>query len=156
MIGESLKGLEILRAAGKLGVLLLQLSPAFSPGKHALSEFDELLGAIGKYVTAIEFRNRNWVEGDQLDATLEYLAARRATLVSVDAPTQHHFTIMPSSLNAITNSRLGYLRLHGRNAALISPARQSRRVSTTITATKKSTKSRSVVDTLPLKPPACT
>ena len=116
MIGESLKGLEILRAAGKLGVLLLQLSPAFSPGKHALSELDELLDAIGEYVTAIEFRNRNWVEGDQLDATLKYLAARGATLVCVDAPTQDHFTIMPSSLNAITNSRMAYLRLHGRNA----------------------------------------
>src|SRR5438105_255027 len=30
--------LEILRRAGKLGVLLLQLSPAFSPRKHELNE----------------------------------------------------------------------------------------------------------------------
>ena len=116
MIREFLDGVEPLRASGKLGALLLQLSPGFSPTKHALSELDELLGAIGDYSAAIEFRNRNWVEGEQLDATLKYLAACRATLVWVDAPAQDHFTIMPPSLNAITNSRLGYLRLHGRDA----------------------------------------
>jgi len=116
MIREFLHALEILRASGKLGALLLQLSPGFSPRKHPLSELDDLLGAIGDYPAAIEFRNRNWVEGEQLDATLKYLAARPAALVWVDAPVQDHFTIMPASLNAITNSRLGYLRLHGRDA----------------------------------------
>jgi uncharacterized protein YecE (DUF72 family) len=116
MIREFLHGLEIFRASGKLGALLLQLSPDFSPRKHALSELDDLLGAIGDYATAIEFRNRNWVEGEQQDATLKYLIARGATLVCVDAPAQDHFTIMPLSLNAITNSRLGYFRLHGRDA----------------------------------------
>ncbi|MEP6685645.1 MAG: DUF72 domain-containing protein, partial [Verrucomicrobiota bacterium] len=116
MIGEFLPGLEIFRASRKLGALLLQLSPAFSPRKHALSELDVLLGAIGDYATAIEFRNRNWVEGDQLNATLEYLAARHATLVCVDAPAQNHFSIIPPTLNAITNPGLSYLRLHGRDA----------------------------------------
>jgi uncharacterized protein YecE (DUF72 family) len=116
MIREFLHGIEPIRASGKLGALLLQLSPSFSPARHALSELDELLGAIGHYSKAIEFRNRNWVEGEQLPATLKYLAARRATLVWVDAPTQNNFTIMPPGLNAITNSRLGYFRLHGRDA----------------------------------------
>jgi uncharacterized protein YecE (DUF72 family) len=116
MIREFLEALEIFRASGKLGALLLQLSPGFSPRKHTLSELDDLLGAIGDYATAIEFRNRNWVVDGQREATLEYLAAHRATLVWVDAPAQNHFTIMPASLNAITNPRLGYLRLHGRDA----------------------------------------
>jgi uncharacterized protein YecE (DUF72 family) len=116
MIREFLDGIEILHASGKLGALLLQLSPSFSPAKHRLSELDDLLGAIADYEIAIEFRNRNWVVDEQQDATLKYLSAHRATLVSVDAPKQEHFTIMPPSLNAITNSRLGYLRLHGRDA----------------------------------------
>ena len=47
MIGEFLDGIEILRVSGKLGALLLQLSPSFSPAKHRLSELDDLLGAIG-------------------------------------------------------------------------------------------------------------
>jgi uncharacterized protein YecE (DUF72 family) len=116
MIREFLHGLEIFRASGKLGALLLQLSPGFSPRKHKLSELDDLLGAIADYATAIEFRNRNWVTDEQRDATFKYLATRGVTLVCVDAPAQDHFTIMPSNLNAITNSRLSYLRLHGRNA----------------------------------------
>jgi uncharacterized protein YecE (DUF72 family) len=84
MIGESLPGLEILRVSGKLGGLLLQLSPSFSPGRHTLSELDELLGEIGDYAKAIEFRNRNWVEDGQLEDTLKYLAAHIARLFCVD------------------------------------------------------------------------
>ena len=61
------------RAAGKLGALLLQLSPAFSPRKHKLEELDQLIGMLGDYRLAIEFRNRNWAIGDQLDATIDFL-----------------------------------------------------------------------------------
>src|SRR5947199_7043925 len=37
-----LRGMATLRSAGKLGPLLLQLSPAFSPRKHNLSELGPL------------------------------------------------------------------------------------------------------------------
>ncbi|HEX8898528.1 MAG TPA: DUF72 domain-containing protein, partial [Chthoniobacterales bacterium] len=108
--------LEILRDHGKLGALLLQLSPGFSPRKHQLSELDDLLAALADYQIAIELRNRNWVEGDNIEATLKFFRKHSATLVSVDAPKEKHFTIMPPELDAITNSSLAYLRLHGRNA----------------------------------------
>ena len=36
------------------------------------------------------------------------------TLVNVDAPQSEHFTVMPFS-DEVTNPRLAYLRLHGRN-----------------------------------------
>ena len=116
MIDELRRPLEILRSAGKLGALLLQLSPAFSPKKHQLSDLDDLLGALGEYQVAVELRNRNWAEGENLEATLEFFRQKAATLVSVDAPAQKHFTIMPTDLNAITNPDLAYLRLHGRDA----------------------------------------
>jgi uncharacterized protein YecE (DUF72 family) len=116
MIEQVLRSIEILRAASKLGALLLQLSPAFSPKKHDLSELDRLLDALSEYRVAIEFRNRNWVEAQQLAATLAFLRAHSATFVSVDAPCEKHFMIMPSQLDEITNPRLAYLRLHGRNA----------------------------------------
>jgi uncharacterized protein YecE (DUF72 family) len=116
MIDEFRRPLEILRAAGKLGVLLLQLSPGFSPKKHQLGELDDLLGALADYRIAIELRNRNWVEGNNLEATLQFFRDHSAALVSVDAPAQKHFTIMPPELNAITNPELAYLRLHGRDA----------------------------------------
>jgi uncharacterized protein YecE (DUF72 family) len=116
MIGELRRPLEILRGNEKLGALLLQLSPGFSPRKHQLNELDDLLGALADYRIAIELRNRNWVEGDNLEPTLDFFRKHSATLVSVDAPAAKHFTIMPPELNAITNPALAYLRLHGRDA----------------------------------------
>jgi uncharacterized protein YecE (DUF72 family) len=116
MIKELRRPLEILRREGKLGALLLQLSPGFSPRKHALDELDDLLGQFADYRMAIELRNRNWVEGENLESTLEFFRKHSATLVKVDAPAQKHFTIMPPELNAITNPELAYLRLHGRDA----------------------------------------
>ncbi len=116
MIEEFLRPVEILRGHGKLGALLLQLSPGFSPRRHQLSELDDLLGALAPYQVAIELRNRNWVEGANLEATLDFFREQSATLVSVDAPAEKHFTIMPPNLDAITNPELAYLRLHGRDA----------------------------------------
>src|SRR6266508_6489685 len=55
-----LRSTSVLRNAGKLGVLLLQLSPAFSPRKHQLSELEPLIETLSGYDVAIEFRNRNW------------------------------------------------------------------------------------------------
>jgi uncharacterized protein YecE (DUF72 family) len=116
MIEQFRRSLEILHAEGKLGALLLQLSPGFSPRKHRLSELDDLLGALSDYRLAIELRNRNWVEGENLETTLKFLCEHSATFVAVDAPAEKHFAIMPPELNAITNPELAYLRLHGRDA----------------------------------------
>lgn len=111
-----LRGTSIFRDAGKLGVLLLQLSPAFSPRKHQLSELQSLINMLGGYDLAIEFRNRNWVVGDQLESTIDFVRKRRAIFVNVDAPESDHFTVMPSDIDEVTNSNVAYLRLHGRNA----------------------------------------
>jgi uncharacterized protein YecE (DUF72 family) len=116
MVKEFRTPVEILRGFGKLGALLLQLSPAFSPKMHKLSELDDLLGALAGFRIAIELRNRNWAEGEKLDETLEFLRAHSAALVSVDAPAEKHFTIMPPDLDEITNPEIAYLRLHGRDA----------------------------------------
>jgi uncharacterized protein YecE (DUF72 family) len=116
MLNLFLRSMSILHSAGKLGVLLLQLSPAFSTKKHRLDELEHLIDMLRDYQLAIEFRNRNWVIGDQLRETIDFLKRQRAIFVNVDAPPAEHFTIMPSNLNEITNPHLTYLRLHGRNA----------------------------------------
>jgi uncharacterized protein YecE (DUF72 family) len=113
---EVLRAVELLRGAGKMGALLLQLSPAFSPRKHQLSELAPLLDLLGEHPVAVEFRNRNWAEGERLQEMIEFLRARSATLVSVDTPTADHFTIMPPDIDEVTNPELAYLRLHGRDA----------------------------------------
>ena len=111
-----LRSIAIFRNAGKLGVLLLQLSPAFSPRKHHLQELESFLKLLAGYELAIEFRNRHWAVGGQLASTLSFLREHGVIFVNVDAPASDHFTVMPSDVNAVTNPRLAYLRLHGRDA----------------------------------------
>ena len=111
-----LRSMSILRDSKKLGVLLLQLSPAFSPHKHDLTELEKLIEMLRGYRLAIEFRNRNWVVGPQLRSTIDFLKRHHLIFTNVDAPATSHFTIIPSELNEITNPQSAYLRLHGRNA----------------------------------------
>jgi uncharacterized protein YecE (DUF72 family) len=106
--------LEPLRAAKKLGAFLLQLSPAFRPKNNQLSELDSLRPHLDGIPLAVELRNRDWVTGGQLDATLSWFRERRITFVLVDAPASEHFTVMPG-LDSVTNPALGYFRFHGRN-----------------------------------------
>jgi len=116
LLGTFLRSMSIFRAARKLGVLLLQLSPAFSPRKHQLSELQPLMDMLGGYDLAIEFRNRNWAVGNQLESTIDFVRQHRAIFVNVDTPSSDHFMVMPSDIDEVTNSDVAYLRLHGRNA----------------------------------------
>lgn len=111
-----LRAAAIFRSARKMGVLLLQLSPAFSPRKHELSELEPLIEMLNGYGLAIEFRNRNWVTGDQLQSTIDFVRKHGAVFVNVDAPESDHFTVMRSDVDEVTDPNVAYLRLHGRNA----------------------------------------
>jgi uncharacterized protein YecE (DUF72 family) len=111
-----LRAAAIFRSAGKMGVLLLQLSPAFSPRKHELNELEPLIEMMNGYELAIELRNRNWVIGDQLRSTIDFVRKHGAIFVNVDAPASDHFTVMRSDLDEVTDPNVAYLRLHGRNA----------------------------------------
>lgn len=116
LLTSFLRPMSILQSAGKLGVFLLQLSPAFSPRKHKLSELEPLIKGLADFSVAVEFRNRNWVVGDQLRVTIDFLRKHALAFVNVDAPEADHFSIVPSDLNEITNPEFSYLRLHGRDA----------------------------------------
>ena len=116
LLKNFLRSISVLLDAGKLGVLLLQLSPAFSPRKHQLIELEPLIGMLSEHDLAIEFRNRNWAIGDQLESTIDFLRRYRVIFVNVDAPASDHFTVMPSNVDEVTSPNAVYLRLHGRNA----------------------------------------
>ena len=109
-----LESLEPMVECGKLGALLLQLSPSFSPRKHTLTELDHTLELLSGHKVAVELRNWNWVEEEQRDKTIAFFRSRRIAMVTVDSPPGDHFMIMPS-LDVVTNRRLAYLRAHGRN-----------------------------------------
>ena len=116
LVKDMIAAVEPLRSEQKFGAFLLQLSPAFSPRKHTLSELDDLLGCLSPLGAVVELRNRNWTSNEQLEQTLEFFRRHNTTLSLVDAPKDKHFTIMPSDLNVVTHRPLAYLRLHGRDA----------------------------------------
>ena len=103
-----------LAEAGKLGVYLVQLTPAFSPGKHQLEELDSLVEAFAPHRLAIELRHRGWVRDKRRERTLGWFSERQVAFVTVDAPPGDHVPIMPP-IDAVTTDALAYLRAHGRN-----------------------------------------
>src|SRR5918997_1001018 len=104
-----------LAKAGKLGAYLVQLTPAFGPGKHELAELDGLIESLKPHRVAVELRHRGWVRDKRRERTLRWFADHEVAFVSVDAPPGDHVPIMPSDFDAVTRDDLAYLRLHGRN-----------------------------------------
>jgi uncharacterized protein YecE (DUF72 family) len=114
LIESTLNAVAPLAEAGKLGPFLLQLTPAFSPAKHELSELDSLAERLREAGIAIELRNRNWVEGERLEQTLDWYEQHGAAFVCVDSPPGDNFQILPP-VDAVTRRDLAYLRMHGRD-----------------------------------------
>jgi uncharacterized protein YecE (DUF72 family) len=104
-----------LAEAGRLGAYLLQLTPAFGPGRHRLEELDGLVERFRAHRLAVELRHRGWVREKRRADTLAWFADRGVAFVCVDAPPGDHVPIMPSDLDAVTTDDIAYLRLHGRN-----------------------------------------
>jgi uncharacterized protein YecE (DUF72 family) len=105
-----------LAGAGKLGSYLVQLTPAFGPGRHQLDELEGLVATLRPHRVAVELRHRGWLADERREQTLAWFADHEAAFVCVDAPRDEHFSVMPSDLDAVTTDELAYVRLHGRNA----------------------------------------
>ena len=110
---SAIEAMQPLADAGKLGPFLLQLTPAFSPGRHELSELDALVERFGGHPLAVELRNRNWVTGERAAQTLAWFEDRGVAFVCVDTPPGDAFQILPP-VDAVT-APVSYLRCHGRN-----------------------------------------
>jgi uncharacterized protein YecE (DUF72 family) len=114
MVDATVEAVAPLEEAGKLGALLLQLTPAFSPRKHELDELAPLIERFAPRPVAVELRNRNWVSDGRADATFAWMSEHGAAFVAVDAPPGEEFSIMPP-FDAVTRDDLAYVRVHGRN-----------------------------------------
>jgi uncharacterized protein YecE (DUF72 family) len=108
---RTLRTFEPLFATGRLSCLLLQLTPAFNPGDHALSELEPLVQALAPVPVAIELRHRDWLNR----RTLAWYRDVGAAFVCVDAPRTDAPVAMPPE-DAVTRSDLAYFRAHGRDA----------------------------------------
>jgi uncharacterized protein YecE (DUF72 family) len=114
LAGQVLHAIEPLVDAGKLGALLLQLTPAFSPKRNELAELEPLVETVRPHRLAIELRNRRWVDEDRTSETLAWFSEQEVAFVCVDAPPGDQTSIMPP-VDAVTRDDLAYVRIHGRN-----------------------------------------
>ena len=114
MADRLLEAVEPLEEAGKLGALLLQLTPGFAPHRHGLEELDPLIERLAPRPVAVELRHRGWVRDKRIRETLGHLEEVGAVFVCVDAPPGDHVPIMPP-VDAVTSDALAFMRCHGRN-----------------------------------------
>jgi uncharacterized protein YecE (DUF72 family) len=109
------RAISPLREAGKLQAVLFQFPKWVLPGERAWTHIDECIERLGGYQLATEFRQHSWFDDKHRAATIERERARGLVHVTVDAPPGKSSAI--PTVWAVTNPRLGILRLHGRNEA---------------------------------------
>jgi uncharacterized protein YecE (DUF72 family) len=99
---------------GKLGLLLFQFPPWFTPEASSRQHLEEVRRRLEGYSVAVEFRNARWMRLDQIQPTLALLRSQELALVVVDEP--QGFSSSVPLLPEVT-ARCAVLRLHGRNAS---------------------------------------
>ena len=108
-------GLEPLRAAGKLGGVLMQFPPYVVPRPESYSYLEWAQDQLGGDEMLVEFRHRSWLDDEHRAEVLGFLEERGATMVVVDAPRSEAKNLIPTVVAA--TSQTAYVRMHGRNAA---------------------------------------
>jgi uncharacterized protein YecE (DUF72 family) len=108
-----LEGLSPLKAAGKLGYLLLQLPPWEFKNRHNMAHIEECAGRLTDYTMAVEFRNVSWVKDGADRETLARLREWNLPFVTVDEPQGFHSS-MPLVWEA-TSDEMAVMRFHGHN-----------------------------------------
>lgn len=111
-----LDAVEPLRAAGKLGAVLLQFPRWVLPSRQNRDLIHDAVQRLGEVRAAVELRNRRWFGAHPGDAerTLAWFSRQDIPLVMVDGPQGLESSIPPVS--ASTSKTLAMVRLHGRRA----------------------------------------
>jgi uncharacterized protein YecE (DUF72 family) len=108
-----LTGLEPLRRAGKLGLLLFQYPQWFPIGKANRAYVLECARRAAPDRICVEFRNKTWMSENNRDRTLEFLEGHGIPYVCVDMP-QGFVSSIPPVVAATADEAV--VRFHGRNA----------------------------------------
>jgi uncharacterized protein YecE (DUF72 family) len=106
-------GIEPLRAAGKLGAVLLQFAPWFVFGRERLKYIEHCAGMLAGLQLALEFRNKSWFGAKTRDTVLAFEREHDLAHVVVDEP--QGFASSVPQVWETTSPRLAVFRLHGRN-----------------------------------------
>ncbi|NTV10040.1 MAG: DUF72 domain-containing protein, partial [Zoogloea sp.] len=106
-------GIEPLRRAGKLGVVLFQFPPWFVPSSASFDHLAACADRLAGYQLAVEFRNKAWFEGDRPERVWQFEKEHGLAHVVVDEP--QGFTSSIPALWEATSPAVAMVRLHGRN-----------------------------------------
>src|SRR5712672_2883746 len=109
-----LEALEPLRAAGKLGGILLQLPPYIVHKESSLDYLEWAREQLGGDEMLVEFRHRSWLDDENRATSLAFLEGIGAAYVTVDAPRSDTAKNLVPTVPAVTNGT-AYVRFHGRN-----------------------------------------
>lgn len=102
-----------LHEAGRLGAVLLQYPKWFHPGETRRRELMDARMALPEFKLCVEFRNAQWLEGDECEETFAFLEDNGLAYVCVDEPQGYPSSVPP--VVAATND-LAVVRFHGQNA----------------------------------------
>jgi uncharacterized protein YecE (DUF72 family) len=105
-----LAALEPLRAAGKLGAILLQFPPWFPIGRANKQYILDCAERVKPRRVCVEFRNRTWMTDDNQEETLKFLSDHQLPYVCVDEPQGYSNSIPPV---IAATSDLAVVRMHG-------------------------------------------
>lgn len=103
-----------LDSAGKLGCVLFQFPPWFTPNRESYAYLAALREELPGYTPSVEFRNPLWLDDDHREGTLALLREHSLPFVCVDEPQGTSASVPP--VVAVTAS-VALIRFHGRNAA---------------------------------------
>ena len=107
-VREARLALDTLAAGGRLGAVLLQFPWRFKRTPESREWLGDLTAAFGDLPLVVEVRHDSWLVPDFFDS----LAERGVGFVNIDQPLFKR-SVKPS---ATTTARVGYVRVHGRNA----------------------------------------
>lgn len=109
-----LDALEPLRAAGKLGAILLLYPRWVRPSRASASLIEDARRRLGDRCAAVEFRHRDWLADATRPRTLALLERNAFAYVCVDEPQGLDSSVPP--IAAATSPALSVVRFHGRRA----------------------------------------
>jgi uncharacterized protein YecE (DUF72 family) len=102
--------LRPLADAGRLGAILLQYPPWFTPKRSNREELAQLHRRVPAMQMCVEFRSPRWLADDDRERTLGLLREHELALVVVDAPAASGLGTVVTT----TSDDLAVVRFHGR------------------------------------------
>jgi uncharacterized protein YecE (DUF72 family) len=106
------RALRPLQKSGKLGVVLFQFPPWFTPNVPNCRYIEKVKSRLLQYRVAIEFRNHLWFNERNRKATLRFLRRLNLPFVCVDEPVNLYNSV-PRIASVTASTAL--VRFHGRN-----------------------------------------